>query len=268
VAYSDPNFSFNPVKQNSLNTSNAKNVSTVPSPIGINDNPYIPTCSNQSTLQIETYAKQVSEYAANFGMQITYWPRIYQYDKANFVFGEDNISGFHLSRGVKAIVNFTSYTTFLTKFGIMSDSDITIYIPIADFEKVWGPSMNGVLGDGVYPLAGDIFIINDSACNRPLRQTPMAFEITDVSDKINTVDFLGGYYTWKLTAKRYDYSYEKNGVEERYLDDETSDQGVFGRLPGGDNIADLSGKEYSADAAAKKIFDLPRSKKNIYGEEI
>jgi hypothetical protein len=258
MAYSDPNFSFDPKKEFGFDPTQ-KNISDNRYPADVNQNPFVPTCSDQSNQVKEIHRQQISEYANLYGQTISYQPVKYNFNTHNFLYGEDMISGYQYSRKMKAIIDFSSYTTFLTKFGIMSDSDITIYIPIREFERVWGPS-KGV----TYPLAGDLFLIDDEACDRPLGQSPMVFEVTDKEDKIKPVDFMGGHYVWKLVAKRFDYSYQPNAPEERFLDDESSDNKQFGRLPGGENPPDMSSTGDDVDVFAKKEFDNKES--STYGK--
>jgi hypothetical protein len=256
VAYSDPNFSFSPERQftfdpNHRGTNGSSG--TIPSP-------YVPSCNDQTSQVRKIYREQVAEYANLFGQVISYQPVKYNFNTHNFLYGQDPVSGYHYARKMKAIVDFSSYTTFLTKFGIMSDVEITIYIPIPEFERVWGPS-SGI----TFPLAGDIFYIDDSACDRPLGQTPMVFEVTDKDDKIKPVDYMGGHYVWKLQAKRFDYSYEPNATEEAFLDDGPGDTKEFGRQPGGENPVDISHKEYDVDEFAQGEFDNTEAG-NTYGK--
>lgn len=232
---------------------------TVSKTVGVSDSLYIPKCGETSEVR-EMYHKQVAEYANNFGMTISYWPRQYDGKKANPLYGEDLISGFYNARKIKAVVDFKQYSAFLTKYGYMSDEELTIYIPIREFEKVWGPSYGEI-----FPTADDLFMVDDSACDRPLGQSPMIFTVSEKDDKINPVDFLAGHYVWKINAKRYDYSYEKNAPEERFLDQDTSDNSPFGRLAGGDNPPDLSDKHEEIDEFVKKNFDNKKIR-SVYGD--
>lgn len=244
-------FSFSPSKEPfSFDPSKQENVS--------DRNLYIPKCGQFSHMK-EAYHKQVAEYANNFGMTISYWPKVYQPEKMNIIYGEDTVSGFYNSRKIKAIVDFKQYATFLSKFGYMNDEELTVYIPIREFEKVWGPSKGEI-----FPTADDIFLVDDSSCDRALGQSPMVFSVTEKDDKVNPVDFLSGHYVWKLNARRYANSYEKNAPEEKFLDDSSSDNSPFGRLEGGDNPPDLSKKYPNIDELVKKNFDNRLTSK-VYG---
>jgi hypothetical protein len=261
MAYGDSAFSFNPQSGFSFNpSSNSQTGIPSVSPDQVTPNPYVPSCGDTANQLKEIHRNFIESYANQFGQVVSYQPVKFNFNTYDFLYGEDPISGYHYSRKMKAVIDFTSYTTFLTKFGIMSDADITIYVPISEFSRVWGPP------DGITaPLAGDLFMIDDQSCDRPLGQSPMVWEVTDKDDKIKPVDYMGGHYVWKLTAKRFDYSYQPNAPEEKYLDDETTDSKQFGRLPGGDNPPDMSGTGYDVDKWAKQEFDLPPDEQSVYG---
>jgi hypothetical protein len=200
MAYNIP-IPFNPRSNFSFDPSSFKNnTSGNNSPTSVSDNPYNPTCNNQNQTMIENHHQLIRSYANQYGQTISYQPVRYNFNTHNFLYGEDPISGFHYSRKLKAIIDFSAYTSFLTKFGIMSDAEMTIYIPIREFENVWGPSKGTV-----YPLAGDIFIVDNSACDRPLGQTPMCWQVTDKDDNLKPVDYMGRHFYWKLVCKRFDY---------------------------------------------------------------
>lgn len=260
MAYSDTfGFNFSPTRTNPFDPSNPKNTSNQPNPYGVGANPYVPNCSNAATLEKENHNKQYVEIVKNYGQRIAYQPVAYNVNTHNFLYGEDPTSGYHYARYMKAIVDFSSYNTFMTKFGIMSDADVIIYVPIDHFEEIWGT--------GVLPLAGDIFYIVDSSCDRPYRQTPMVFEVTEKHDSINPVDYMGGHYVWKLTARRYDYSYEPNAEIENKLGG-PEDSGDAGRLAGGANEPEPYKKDYiqTNDETAKEDFDNSIVNNNIYGK--
>ena len=247
MAYSKPGFTFNPSNNSSFDPSSPTNSSKETNPFGIEANPYVPTCDSQTSLAKQVHMDQYNHYVKNYGQRIAYQSTRYNMNTHNFLYGEDPTSGYHYARYMKAIIDFASYTTFLTKFGTMSNSDIVIYIPITHFQEIWGTEVN--------PMKGDIFFIVDSACDRPLKQTPMVFEVTEKHDSINAVDFMGGHYVWKLDANRFDMSHEPNATEEAFL--------------GGVNDSKDT-EEYekpytqNVDDAAKEDFDNKES--SVYGK--
>lgn len=263
MAYSASGFSFKPSTNFSFSPNGQydKNGRTNDSPIKITDNKYVPSCKNNPYIR-DIQHRQVSELTNTAGMTITYLPVKYNSAKANSVYGEDAVSGFHYGRQMKAIINKAGYTVGLNQFGYIGNVDLTIYIPIREFIKVWGPPNDE---EGLYPLAGDIFYINEEACDRPLGQSPQIYEVTDKDDSESPVDMLMGHYVWKLDCIKSDYTYQPGHPEERFLDSGITDSSPFGRLPGGDNPPDLSDRDYDVDVEAAKDFKQSKNKNNTYG---
>lgn len=239
-------FTFNPLKSTTgFNPQFNINSSETP------DNIFLPKCG-QTSLAKENYHRYVKEYADRYGMTISYQPVAYDQNTHNPVYGENAVSGQYNARKIKAVVDFKEYSAFLTKFGFQSSETLTVYIPIREFNRVWGtPDVSDV-----YPLAGDIFTIDDSACDRPLGQSELVWEVIEKTDlHTGTVDFLSGSYVWKCDCKRFINSYEKNIPEEKFLDEASKDTEEFGRLPGGDNPARMSPKISGVDDFTKSNFD-------------
>lgn len=253
MAYDIP-FDFNPVKSFSFDVQKKKADDLNQTGISVQTNPYVPTCSDSSSLVKENYRGMVDNYVQNFGMQISYYSTGYDINNHNPLYGENPTAKYRGPRKLKAIIDFQSYNTFLTKFGIMNDLDITIYIPIKAFQSVWGE---------VYPLAGDLFSIDDSACDRPLNQSPIVFEITEKHDSINPTDFMGGHYVWKITAKRWDDSYEPGAPTEKFVGGPVDDN-EYGKIESSiDEIEIIPGPSKPVDDEAKKDFDNPND--SVYG---
>jgi hypothetical protein len=254
MAYNVP-FVFNPTRQVNFNTESKK--ADLNSDIGVENNPYVPTCNDNISLIKENYRGMTDNYTQNYGMTISYWSTGYDTEEDNSLYGENPTAKYRGPRKLKAVIDFQSYTTFLTKFGIMSDLDIVIYIPIKAFKAVWG---------SVIPLAGDLFQIDDSACDRPLNQSPIVFEITEKHDSINPADFMGGHYVWKITAKRYDNSYEPGAPQEKFLGGPV-DTDSYGKIETSidpaPSIVDGPGT-HDVDADAREDFDNPND--SVYGK--
>lgn len=219
--------------------------------IGIDQNNYVPGCGPNDLLVKDNYRGLVDNYTQNFGMKISYWSTGFSVTNQNKLYGEDPTAKYRGPRSLKAIIDFTSYSSFITRFGMMSDLDIVIYIPIKAFQAVWG---------NVYPLNGDLFSIDDSACDRPLGQTPMVFEVTEKHDSVDTVDFMGGHYVWKLTARRYDNSYEPNAPQEAEIGGPI-DNKEYGKIESSIEPTNIikNPSAYDVDEEAKKNFDNPNT---------
>ena len=167
MAYNVP-FVFNPLNKNPVFNSTQSRVNDLGNTgIPTTENPYVNRCDDTVSNVKSNYRGMVANYASNYGMPISYWSTGYNLNDQNEIYGENPVARYRGPRKLKAVIDFQSYTTFLTKFGVMSDLDIVIYIPIQNFREVWGE---------VIPLAGDLFLIDDSACDRPLGQSPIVFQ--------------------------------------------------------------------------------------------
>lgn len=224
--------------------------------IPITSNPYVSPCGDKASIIKNNYRGMVENYADNYGMAVSYWSTGFNIDDSNRLYGENPTAKFRGPRKMKAIIDFQSYNTFLTKWGIMSDLSIQIFIPIKAFRQVWA---------NVLPLAGDLFIIDDSSCDRPFGQSPMVFEVTEKDDKIKPADFMGGHYVWKLTAKRMDYSYEPDAPEENFIR-MAVDQDLYGKTESTIDETNITQDESTndIDEAAKKDFYTPND--SVYGK--
>lgn len=251
MAYDVP-FSLNPTSTFAFDPSNRS--VTNPSEADTERNPYVPLCDDSSSLARENYRSMTESYVNSYGMIINYQSTGFGLATQNKTFGEDPTARFRGPRKIKAIVDFSSYTTFISRFGMASDLEITIYIPIAAFKRVWG---------NVVPLVGDLFTIEGSACDRPLQQSPIVFEVTEKHDSINPVDYMGGHYVWKIVAQRYDNSYEPGALQEKDLGGPVeSDYGkIESTIDELTIIPNPSG--YDVDEQAKEDFQTPND--DVYG---
>ena len=140
------------------------------------------------------------------GINVKYWANGYDLEEHDALYGEHVTSNFIGPRDIKVLVNVENQNTILSQFGIITDTDIQFYIPFSEFDRVWG-------NDSI-PNRGDLIELTQEACDRPERQSPKVFQITNKRDSVEPVDLFGGHYVWFLEAKRFDYSYEGNAPDE------------------------------------------------------
>lgn len=180
---------------------------------------FVPNCeSNQ--YQTGRLKKYWETFIANYGVQVEFWSHGYDLNKHDFLYGENPLAAFRGPRKMKGYVEVTNESRMLAKFGIMTDNDAVLLIPISEFQRVWGQTA---------PKLGDVWRVSQEACDRPEGQTPRVFQISDKVDTLNPVDFLGGHFVWKLTSKRFDFSYEPNAPEEKEIGG-LSDVPFFGQI--------------------------------------
>jgi hypothetical protein len=191
------------------------------------------------------------------GLRIDYWVHGYSFETHDFLFGEDPTAKFSPPRRLRAAGEYTTATNLLTKFGIMGSHDVELYISRVDWENIWGKK--------VVPKMKDLFRVVDSSCDRPEGQPPLIFEVLDKYDRANDVDFLGGHYVWKITAKRFLYSYEPNAPDETGgKTDSPTDTDFIGKFFPEPKIEPKPYPE-TADKEASKDFKRPDAKDNPYG---
>lgn len=208
---------------------------------------FVPNCENNKyqTARLKDYW---TNFIANYGVRVEFWSHAYDMKEHDFLYGEDPLAGFHGARVLKGYVEVTNESRLLAKFGIMTDNDATLLIPISEFQRVWGNTV---------PKIGDVWRVMDGACDRPEGQTPKVFQISDKIDTLNPVDFLGGHYVWKLTSKRFDFSYQENAPEEKDLGG-LSDVPFFGQIfpvDTTDNNKPYPDKSDNTEEKAKEDYD-------------
>lgn len=255
MAYNVP-FSLNPKSLFSFDSNKRKIENLGETQISINENVYVPNCYDTISNVKDNYRGLAENYVQNYGMNISYYSTGYNIEDSNRLYGENPTAKYRGPRKIKAIIDFQSYNTFLTKWGVMSDLDIIIYIPIKSFQKTWGQTV---------PLAGDLFLIDDSSCDRPLGQSPIIFEITEKHDSINPADFMGGHYVWKIQAKRYDNSYEPGAPQEKFIGGPV-DSKEYGKIESEIEETNINNSvdNHDVDSDAKNDFDNPNT--SIYGK--
>ena len=246
---------FNPTQKNTesfLSTRTDKNPYMTNDSVG---SLFIPNCESRQ-LQTQRLKDYWENFVANYGVRIEYWNNAYDLKKHDFLYGEHTTAGFNPERLLKAYVEITEESRILSKFGIMTDNDATLYVTIKEFQRVWGATV---------PKIGDVWRVMDGACDRPEQQTPKVFQISDKIDTINPVDFLGGHYVWKLTSRRFDFSYEDNAPNEG--NGGLSDVPFFGQIfpedtttenkpyPNeSDNVDDKAKEDYDNNADPQKSY--------------
>lgn len=141
-----------------------------------------------------------------YGLNVKYYKNGYDLEEHDNIYGEHVTSEFSAPKTIRVLPNLENQNTILTQYGIITDMDIQFYIPIDEFNSVWG--------DGAIPNRGDLIELLDDACDRPEGQAPKIFQVTSKRDSANPADPFAGHYVWYLDAKRFDYSYEYNAPDE------------------------------------------------------
>lgn len=188
------------------------------------------------------------EQINHYGVEVNYYTNNHSLTAQDFMYGEHPTQIF--SDPVKLIVVTTlnENAISLSRFGVMSDDEVTAMISFSSFEDA--------LGVGVEPKAGDIFELEEYGRSRPGGRTGKIFEITQrVDQDVAQINQLQGHYLWLMTAKRFDYSYEPNAPREQ-PPGQINDDLLEGILPGG-QTEPVVVKSYTGDVddVSSPIYD-------------
>ena len=219
------------------------------------------------------------EVINQYGVKVSYFVNTFNVLSADNIYGEEPTKTFAEPRDIVIAVNLNDNAITLSKYGFLSDDEITAYVHISSYEATFD-SLSSVYDTQysiVEPKAGDIFQLSEFGDDRPADRQPKYFEITEKLDEdISQINPLAGHYVFIIKAKRYDYSFEPgipfNTVGEGISGNQQIYEDAFtGRLSGGANIETEPKKEnyseYSADSTSiDEVFDMGVNDTDIYGD--
>jgi hypothetical protein len=173
------------------------------------------------------WREQIDQY----GTSTTYYTHGYSLSSHNALYGEDPTSKYLKTENVIMLTDITNDSLMLSKFGIMADCDMTAVIHIsAYYEK---------FGEGKEPKAGDLIQLTEYGADRPGGRSAPIYEITERDDEyLQNTNALIGHYVWYIKCKRFEYSFEP-GVPNPQQNIQVNDSGEYGRLPDGENPAEI-----------------------------
>jgi len=210
--------------------------------------------NNQSerNLMSNYWAEQISIY----GQNCNYYVNNFSLLSADNTYGEQPTQVFSPPVPVLMLINLNENAVMLSKFGLVSDDELTAYIHISAF---WA-----TFGNGSEPKSGDVFQMTEYGNDRVGGRSGNFYEITQRLDQdASQINALMGHYIWLIKAKRFEYSFEPglSGAE-------TANAQVFE-----DTIsptASAADRPYPplpiADTVARGIFDYSKTDySNVYG---
>lgn len=234
-----------------------------------------------------------------YGTYVEYYTYNYQLSAHDDLYGEHVNATFSTPQGMVVLAELSNDSMLLSKFGIQTDADLTIIIPIDNYQTVYGSTAE--------PKSGDLIKLSELGWDRPGAQRPYPAGTTDDLCTANTltavngyvdtnntsdidtwlrgpnvyevterrdenvparINMLQGHYVWMLKCKRFDYSYQPNAPREAGSS-QVSDETLYGKLSGGSVTAEPA-KPYdqNTNADAKIIWDYENRGKlsDVYGE--
>ena len=197
-----------------------------------------------------TFDNQIRSYIAETGLPCWYYPYLFEEEKMEEFTGEHNSAGYGRPFELLIVLEIKDTPSWVSGLGIENDETVTAWIHIRTFKD----KIRNVLGNQedsrfidynsiyclnpfehnsytkkIMPKPKDCFQVLTSGCDREFDAGARIWEITNVEDEIWSEKFnlSQGHYVWKITAKRYRYSFE-HGMSR--LDEKSSDNPMLGDM--------------------------------------
>lgn len=197
-----------------------------------------------------TFDNQIQSYIAETGLPCWYYPYLFQEEKMEEFTGEHNSAGYGRPVEVLMILEVKDAPSWVSGLGVENDETVTAWLHIRNFkEKIYPildnpddsryddyntiycktPWEHNAYLKKIQPKPKDCFQVLTSSCDREWDRGSRIWEITNVEDEIFSEKFnlSQGHYVWKITAKRYRYSFEY-GMST--LDSKSADNPLLGEM--------------------------------------
>lgn len=197
-----------------------------------------------------TYDNQIQSYITENGLPCWFYPYLFQEQKMEEFTGEHNSAGYGRPVEVLMVLEIKDAPSWVSGLGIENDETVTAWLHIRTFKNKIIPILensedgryidyntiycknpweHGAYLKKIQPKPKDCFQVLTSACDREWDAGARIWEITNVEDEIFSEKFnpAMGHYVWKITAKRYRYSFEY-GMST--LDDKAEDNPMLGEM--------------------------------------
>jgi len=198
--------------------------------------------SNWWREQLNLYGQKVNYYVNNFSLS-----------SADLLYGEEPTQKFSPPEKIIMAVNLNDNALMLSKYGLLSEDEVTAFIHISGFYETYGW--------GAEPKSGDVFQLWEFGRDRPGGRDGKFFEITERLDEdVSMINTLGGHFVWLIKAKRFEWSFEP-GLSGSAVNQQVYDDTKTATVTGAQKPYD-----YSVDEESKVIFDYSKTDYgNVYG---
>lgn len=210
-----------------------------------------PACTNLAESLSEggdqvIFDNEVLSYIQERGYPVLYYPYAYDINKAETVYGEHSAAGYLYPFKTYIMLTIQDSAPWINIEGFTTDETVTGWIHIKDWKRtvkqlLESENSNNCLYNKLYninyieendiihaiePKVKDLIQLTTFGCDREFNRGNKIYEIVSKDDEIFSDNNLiaGGHYVWKITAKRYHYSYEdglsiydKNGATNPYI---------------------------------------------------
>ena len=172
---------------------------------------------------------------------------------ADMLYGEQPTQAYSPPQDLIIAINLNENALLLSKFGLVSDDELTAFIHISSFYATFG--------SGAEPKSGDLMQLIEYGSDRPGGRNGNIYEITQRLDQdIAQINPLMGHYVWLVKAKRFEYSFEP-GVSPEAKNDQIFDDTKITTASGADKTY-----SYDTNVVSKTIFDYTKTDYgDVYG---
>ena len=197
-----------------------------------------------------TYDNQIQSYIAENGLPCWYYPYLFQEEKMEELTGEHNSASYARPVEVLMVLEIKDAPSWVSGLGIENDETVTAWLHIRNFkEKIYpilenqeddryvdynsiyckNPWQDNAYLKKIQPKPKDCFQILTIGCDREWDSGAKIWEITNIEDELisEKINPAMGHYVWKITAKRYRYSFEY-GMST--LDAKAADNPMLGEM--------------------------------------
>lgn len=234
-----------------------------------------PACGqffNPGNFQAEQliYDSSFGDLINSFGVPISYYVNTFNISAADALYGEDPTRLFLGPYEMQMYIELTEAAPNLSRFGFVSDDELTGYLHINTFTTTMSSLINyAQFGQVVEPKSGDVIELTALGCDRPNGRGPKWFEITErVDQDIASLNPLLGHYVYRIRAKRYEHSFEPGLSGERQNQQvfENSFSGVLSTNIPGTSASEAKSYPFDVDNLSKTaVLDMSVNDTDIYG---
>lgn len=265
-----------------------------------------PACTNNANkLGVEDkiyYENVVETYINERGYLLAYRPYLYHMDESEKLLGEHSAAEYGLPMDVIMILEVKDQPSWIEAAGFKQDEQVTAWLHISSFKnnvkkiletensiranqyrEIYNSSYveeNDIV-HAIEPKAGDVFQLTQFGSDREYDRGNRMWIITNVEDEIISENFnmAFGHYVWKITAKRFRYSYQHGLSKQEELmrgDTLLGKQGEPGNhqvydnqkelalFDNGDVVEPEKVYEQDLDKESKQAFDMEKNVKGFY----
>jgi hypothetical protein len=210
------------------------------------------TDKTQNECERLIYSNYWQEQINLYGQKVLYYVNSFNLSASDNLYGEHPTQKYQEPKFLKIAVNLNENALMLSKYGLLSEDEVTAFVHITSFYTVFGRYSE--------PKSGDLFQLYEYGLDRPGGRNGRFYEITERLDQdIAQINPLAGHYVWLIKAKRFEYSFEPGLSGGETVNDQIFDDTKNNTVSG-------ANKPYEYSDDSQNIFDYStKNYDNVYG---